>query len=122
QDPRDTGRQEVGERAGQERFEAESGQVGPPLGCQRPDAAELDADGTEVRKSAEGERRDREGARVELTLQLTQVAEGDQLVEHRARAEQAPDRSAVARRYSEQPGHRRQRAAEEILKRSAGVA
>ena len=70
-------------------------------------------------KPGQGERRDRERARVELPLHRPELGEGDELVEHHARAEQAADRAAVVPGHAHRPGDRPEDPAEHA---SAGWA
>src|SRR4051794_29330693 len=66
---------------------------------QGADPAELDPDRAEIREPAEGVAGDHERPVEQLLAELPELPEGDQLVEHRARAEQPADGAAIF------PGH-----------------
>ena len=74
QEPGDRRGDEVRERAGQHRAQAEPRQVVPARRRQRADAADLDADRAEVREAAQREGRDRERARIERRASSARAA------------------------------------------------
>src|SRR5215813_3141686 len=85
--PDNRSRDEIRHRPRQHRSNTELRQLAPLLRRQRSDAADLDSDRAEIRKSAKRERRDREAAGIERRLDLSQLGERDKLIQYHARPE-----------------------------------
>src|SRR5262249_745602 len=94
---------------------AELGELVALLGSEGADAADLDADGTEVCEAAKRKRGDGEGARIERVLNLAQFGESDELVEDHAGAEQIADGGGVVPRDGTQPGYGSEDPTENLL-------
>src|SRR5207247_977401 len=90
-------------------------QVVLAVGRERADAADLDADRTDVGEPAQREGGDGERYGVELPAERSEILVRDELVQHHALAQQAPDRSAVVPRHAHDPGDRPEDPAEHRL-------
>src|SRR5260370_42365565 len=82
---------------------------------ERPEPADLYADGTEISEAAKRKRRDREGARIESVFHGSELREGNKLVEHHARAQQITNDRGIVPGDSDEPGHRRKDPAKDLL-------
>src|SRR5207247_517847 len=98
QQPRQRRRQEVRERPRDHGAEPEPRQVVLTVRRERADAADLYADRADVGEPAQREGGDGERYRVELPAERSEILVRDELVQHHALAQQAPDRSAVVPR------------------------
>src|SRR6516225_2143765 len=76
----------------------------PPLRNERSNPAKLDSDRADVGETAQSEARDHDRAIDQDSVldELTEIAEGNQLVEHRPRAEKFADRLAVFPRHAQE--------------------
>src|SRR5215467_9134724 len=82
----DGGGHQIGHGAGDHRPESQLCQFISFVGCQRADASDLNADGTEIGESAKREGGDREGARIEGCFLRAQRAVRHKLVDDHPRA------------------------------------
>src|SRR3989449_6603767 len=115
QHPRQRRRQEVRERPRDHGAEPEPRQVVLTVRRERADAADLYADRADVGEPAQREGGDGERYRVELPAERSEILVRDELVQHHALAQQAPDRSAVVPRHAHDPGDRPEDPAEHRL-------
>src|SRR5580698_3813365 len=110
-------RHEVGHGSGAEGAESEPGELVTALRDECADAADLDADGTEVGEAAECEGGDGEGAWIEGVFERPEIGKGDELVDDHARAQQvANDRRRVPR-DADEPCDWRKNPAENFIER-----
>src|ERR1700729_145618 len=110
-------RHEVGHGSGEHGAQAEPGELVAALRDECADAADLDADGTEVGESAEGEGGDGEGAWIERGLERPKVGKGDELVDAHAGAEQVADNRRRVPRDADEPCDGRKNPAENFIER-----
>src|SRR5688572_12586309 len=115
QDAHDAGGNQVGHGPGEHGAETEAREVIAFVGRQRGDAADLNADGTEVRESHQGVSGDGEGARVEDVLLRPEHGERNQLVQHHAGAEQIANGGGVLHGDADEPRQRGEHHAEDAL-------
>src|ERR1019366_4647383 len=108
---------EVRHGAGRYRAQPQPRQIALPVGRERADSADLDGDGAQVGKPAQGERGDGERLRRQVVLQGSEVLERHHFIGDQARAQQAPDRPGVMPRYAQQPRNGSEDPAEDYLQR-----
>ena len=66
-------------------------QIGFAAGRERPDTADLNGDGTEIRETAKRIRSDGERVRIELIFDLAEIDEGDEFIQNQTRTQQVSD-------------------------------
>src|SRR5579872_1408553 len=106
ENPDDRSRDQVRHRSSQHCADTEFSQLTALLRRERANTADLNPDRTEVRESAKSECGNREAARIERGLDLPELCERHEFVQHHASAEQISDRSRIVPRNSDQPGDR----------------
>jgi hypothetical protein len=109
----DAGGHEVGHGSGEHGAEAEASEIVATVGDEGADAADLNADGAEVREAAEGEGGDGEAAGGDDRFLCAEVGVGDQLVEHGAGAEEVADEFGFVPGDPDEPRYRREEEAED---------
>src|SRR6266576_3787390 len=100
------GRHEVRHRAGEHRAETKPRQLTTFVRSQRPDAADLNSDGTEISKTAEREGCDCKRARIERSPLRTEPGEGHEFVKYHPCTQQIAHRRAIAPGNPNQPRDR----------------
>src|SRR4029077_14585836 len=86
---------EIGHSAGQHGADAEFGELAALLRCKCADAADLDADGAEIREAAQGEGGDGERPGIKGVFKSAELCEGDEFVEYHARAQQIANGGSI---------------------------
>ena len=108
----DAGGHQVRHGSGQHGAEAKPRKIVAAVGDQRADAADLHADGAEVGEAAQRKGGDGESARSERALLQAKLRVGDELVQHRARAQQVADLLALMPGNADEPRNGRGQGAE----------
>src|SRR6266478_1629349 len=111
----DRGGHQVGHSAGKHGADAELRELAAALRSERADAANLNADGAEVRKATKRESGDGEGSRIERALQRSELLERNKLIDDHARPKKISDVFTIVPGDADHPGNGSKEPAKDLL-------